>query len=109
MLSLLVNGATWYQQVQVKRAIDSDLEDLITVIKERLGSEEQSPSMYVTTLGELERILGRMEATAHGQPSCRSLINQAAGAAREIAENGLTLRHNLAFYVTQAEPYCVRE
>lgn len=107
MLSLLANAATWYQQIKIKRAIDSDLAHLLEVIKERLGSGEQSSSLYVTTLAELERMLGRMEATAHGQPSCRSLIDQAAEAAQQIVEKGPTLRRDLDFYINQAQPYCV--
>lgn len=86
VLSLALNAAASYQWVRMNRATDKEIEHVIIATKQRLRSEEQTLSQYVSTLVELEHVLGRIAATGYRQGSCAAQLNQAARASEELVE-----------------------
>lgn len=115
-LSLVGNavaGLRWYEQSLRNRTTDAELERAITLTKETLAEkaathpDEDSAVRYVVPLIEPTRVVGRMEASGYKDPSCRSVMSEAADAAQLVVEKGPKNRGWLQTYISQADGDCV--
>lgn len=110
VLSLAVNVVALvsrYNQLLRNRDTETDLVEAIALTQERLAVTDQTTALYVEPLARLERVRGRLDASAHGNRLCREEIRETINTVLRTVQIGVAERGWVKESINRAQAYCL--